>query len=104
RRAAPLPLPLARPGRDARALQRDRRRAQPAPHRLPRLVRDADVPPVPAAASVEEAARGDRLDRLAAFPPRHCRARDARPPTRAGRWLRTSPVPTPSWPAATCTG
>ena len=48
--AAALPLPDARPGGDARPLQGDRRRAGPAPPRLPRLVRDAHVPPRPAAA------------------------------------------------------
>ena len=49
-RPAAVRLPDARPGGDARPLQGDRRRARPAPARLPRLVGDADVPPVPAAA------------------------------------------------------
>ena len=43
-----LPLPHARPGGHARPLQGDRRRHGPPPARLPRLVRHADVPPVPA--------------------------------------------------------
>ncbi len=47
--------------------------------RLHRLVRDEDVPPVPAAVVFEEAPRGNRLDRGAPLPPRHRGARDARP-------------------------
>src|SRR5207244_11262539 len=87
RRAAPLPLPDARPGGDARPLQRDRGRARRAPARLSGLVRHPDVPPVPAPAPVPEAARRRRLDDLALLPPRHRRARDARPPGTARRCL-----------------
>ena len=39
-------LPDARPGRDARPLQGDRRRDGPAPPRLPGLVRHAQLPPL----------------------------------------------------------
>ena len=78
-RAEALPLPDARPGGHARPLQGHRRRARPPLHRLPRLVHHADVPPLPAAALLAEAARGGRLDDLALLPPRHRRALDARP-------------------------
>ena len=85
RRAAAVPLSHARPGRDPRPLQGHRRRARPAPDRLSRLVRDEDVPPLPAAAVLPEAARGRRLDGGALLPARHRRARDARPPAGARR-------------------
>ena len=71
-------LPDARPGRDTRPLQGNRRRARPPPPRLPRLVRHALVPPLPAAARAAEHARRRRLDGLAPLPARPRRARDAR--------------------------
>ena len=49
-------LPHARPGRDARPLQGHRGDPGPPPLGLPGLVRDADVPPVPAPAALAEAA------------------------------------------------
>ena len=85
RRDEAVPLPNPRPGRDARPLQGNRARLRRAPARLHRLVRDEDVPPVPAAAVLEEAPRGNRLDRGASVPPRHRRARDARPSDAARR-------------------
>ena len=69
-------------------------------HRLPRLVHHADVPPLPAAALLAEAARGGRLDDLALLPPRHRRALDARP-SQPPRCVTSSPARTGSWPAAT---
>ena len=52
------------------------------PPRLPRLVRDAHIPPLPAPARVAKAAGRHRLDRLALLPPRHRRA-PARSDTRS---------------------
>ena len=49
------------------------------PARLPRLVGDADVSPVPAAAALAEAPRRRRLDDVAAVPARRRRAREPRP-------------------------
>ena len=53
--------------------------------RLHRLVRDADVPPLPATALLEEATRRDRLDGRAPLPAGHRRAGHARPPEAARR-------------------
>ena len=53
--------------------------------RLPRLVRHPQLPPLPAAAVLPQAARRRRLDDLAVLPPRHRRALDARPPAPARR-------------------
>ena len=52
---------------------------------LPRLVRHADVPPVPAPAALAEAPRRRRLDGRALLPARHRRALDARPSAAARR-------------------
>src|SRR5439155_20338612 len=92
RRDAGVPLPDAGPGGDAWALQGHRGRARPAPARLSRPVRDADIPPVPAPAAVSEAARRRRLDDIAVLPPGHRRAGDART-SRAPRV--TEPAQTP---------
>src|SRR5439155_11461804 len=105
RGAAALPLPDARAGGDARALQGHRRRARCALDRLRGLVRHPPLPPLSAAAALAEASRRGRLDGLALLPPRHRRARNARPPAEAGRWLTTWPGPTlssraPTWPAS----
>src|SRR6185437_15765375 len=91
--AAPRPQPLrdaaavrlsdARPGRDARPAQGDRRGARAAPARLPRLVGDPDVPPVPAPTRAAEAPRGRRLDGRPLLPPGHRRAGTARTPREA---------------------
>jgi NADH dehydrogenase FAD-containing subunit len=83
RRPEAVPLPHARPGGHARALQGDRARLRLAAARVHRLVRHADVPPLPIAALFEEAARRDRLDRRAPLPPGHRRARQARPSAKA---------------------
>src|SRR5207253_2774073 len=87
-RAEAVSLPHARPGRDARPLQGDRGRPRRPAARLRRLVRHALVPPVPAAAPDAEAACRDRLDDVALLPPRHRRARDARPPAAARGRMR----------------
>src|SRR5207248_5260582 len=78
RRGAAIQVPHARPGRDARALQRDRADSGFSPPRLSRLVRDEDVPPLPAAAADANAARRRRLDHGALLPAGHRRARNAR--------------------------
>src|SRR4029453_5940914 len=63
----------------ARPVQGDRPDPRPAAARLPGLVRDADVPPVPAAPPDAEAPRRRRLDDLAVLPPRHRGAGNAGP-------------------------
>ena len=88
-RPAAVRLPHARPGRDARPLQGDRGDPRPPPVGLPRLVRDADVPPVPAPAAHAEAPRRRRLDDGALLPPRRRRALDARPPARSSATRRS---------------
>src|SRR5262249_9815636 len=100
RRAEALPLPVARPGRDAWPLQGPRRRVRTATDGLPRLVRDPHLPLLPAAVVLSEAARRHRLDDLALLPPRHRGALDARP-SPAPRCLTTSPAPGGSWTART---
>src|SRR5437588_1624161 len=87
RRPGALRLPDARPGRDARTLQGHRRRHGPPPSGLPRLVRDALVPPLPASAPLAKASRRRRLDGLPPFPTRRGRARVARPPGRTAAAL-----------------
>ena len=62
------------------------------------------LPPLPAAALLEEAAGRRRLDHLALLPPRHRRALDARPPAAPRRWVTSSPARTSSSPAATWAG
>ena len=54
RRPQAVSLPDARPGGHARPLQGNRRRARPPLARLPRLVRHAVVPPVPASAATRK--------------------------------------------------
>src|SRR5205823_7610891 len=58
--------------------------ARPAPARLPRLVGDTLVPPVPAPPCPAKGAGRRRLDRGALLPPRHRGARPARPSREAG--------------------
>ena len=58
---------------------------------LPRLVRDEDVPPVPAAAAHAEAPCRRRLDGRALLPSGHRRALDARPSAQARRTLSARP-------------
>src|SRR5207247_1299675 len=79
------PLPHARPGRHARPLQGDRPGPRRAPAWVHRLVRDEDVPPLPAAALLEEATRRDRLDGRPPLPKGHRRAGHARAPEEARR-------------------
>ena len=85
RRREAVPLPDARRGRDARPLPRHRPRARHPPARVPRLVRDPDVPPLPAAAREAQDARRDGLDGGAALPARHRRAGCAGPRARVAR-------------------
>src|SRR3954447_21927291 len=95
-----VPLPHARTSGDARPQQGRRRRpGRDQAARLPRLVRHAHLPPVPAAAAVPEAARRHRLDGRPPLPPRQRRARPPRPPG-APRWLKTSAASSPA--TATC--
>ncbi len=70
-RGSPVPVQDARRGGDTRPPQGDRERPRHSPPRLPRLVGDPDLSPVPAAAPVAEAARRGRLDGGAVLPPRH---------------------------------
>src|SRR5438876_359165 len=70
RPARAIRLPHARPGRDARPPQGHRGGARPEPARLPRLVGDALVSPVPASARAAEGAGRRRLDGGALLPPR----------------------------------
>jgi hypothetical protein len=65
---------------DARPLEGDRRSAAPPPTGIPGVVRDAHLPPLPAAARHAKAPRRHRLDHGALLPPRHRRAQHARPP------------------------
>src|SRR5439155_16317585 len=85
RGAEAVPLPDTRAGRDARAAQGDRARLRPPSAWPPRLVRDEDVPPLPAAALLPEAACRHGLDGRPLLPPGHRGARDARPPDEARR-------------------
>ena len=78
---------------DARPPQGHRRRPRPQAVRLPRLVLDTHVPPHAAPAHVSEAQSRRRLDSGALLPPRHRRARDARPSRVASRALTAIPRP-----------
>ena len=80
RQAGPLRLPDDRPGSHARPVQGRGGDLRHPPPRLPRLVRDALVPPLPAAALHPKAPGGHGLDGGDVLPARHRAARHARAP------------------------